>query len=220
MVRRQLLALAQANGQSPAILDVGGRKSHYTVGLPGRITITDLPRETDLQKSLNLGINGSMMQQLERRRSNVDRILYDDMTHSQLPKESYDFVVAVEVLEHVEDDGRFVRHVHRVLKPGGMFVMTTPNGDSVPNHNPDHRRHYTREQLLQLLNSVFASTSVIYAVRGGMWRKLGLKSWSPRRPLQTLLSMTGNIINSWQSSRRQVSTMVHGTRHLFALAKK
>lgn len=40
---------------------------------------------------------------------------------------SFDIVVAVEVVEHVEDQFRFVRELHRVTRPGGRALVTTPN---------------------------------------------------------------------------------------------
>ncbi len=43
------------------------------------------------------------------------------------PNESFDNVVAMEVLEHIEDVEKAVREVHRILKPGGVFVMSTPD---------------------------------------------------------------------------------------------
>lgn len=39
---------------------------------------------------------------------------------------SFDAVVSIEVMEHVSDLGAYVADVHRVLKPGGAFVWTTP----------------------------------------------------------------------------------------------
>lgn len=44
-----------------------------------------------------------------------------------LPDDAYDVVVAIEVIEHMEDHFRFVRELLRVLKPGGMLIITTPN---------------------------------------------------------------------------------------------
>ena len=41
--------------------------------------------------------------------------------------ESYDAVVSTEVIEHVESHRRFVSEAARVLKPGGVLVLTTPN---------------------------------------------------------------------------------------------
>jgi SAM-dependent methyltransferase len=219
LVRRRLRALAESAGRTPALLDVGGRKSHYTIGVPAEVTVSDLPRASALQKELHLGIDDPIRAQTLRRRSNVRRVVYDDMTRSELPDASFDLVVAVEVLEHVEDDAAFVRNAHRVLRPGGIFLMTTPNGDFVPNTNPDHKRHYTRRHLAERLGESFRDVRVAYAIRAGRWRTLGLKSWSPRHPLRTALSMAGNVVNTWQSGRVRPDE-AQGTRHLVAEARK
>lgn len=51
-----------------------------------------------------------------------------DLT-TQLPwdAESFDGVIALEVVEHLDGVFPFFREVHRVLKPGGFFLFTTPN---------------------------------------------------------------------------------------------
>jgi len=219
-VRKRLVIIAKSSPQRLEILDVGGRKSHQTINVPANITITDLPRESSIQKELNLGINDSIIEQTYSRRTNVKNVLFDDMTRSALPDQAFDCVVATEVLEHVEEDGQFVKEVWRVLKPKGIFLMTTPNGDSVKNTNPDHKRHYTREHLRSLLGSVFDDVAVEYAIQGGLFRRLGLKSWSVRRPVQTGLSMFSNLVNTMQSSRAAVKNQALGTRHLVAIASK
>ena len=219
LVRRRLRALAAERGGAAALLDVGGRKSHYTIGVPAAVVVTDLPRETAVQHDLHLGISDPIRAETLRRRSNVRQVLYDDMTRSALEDASFDIVVAVEVLEHVEDDAAFVRNACRVLRPGGVFLMTTPNGDFVPNTNPDHKRHYTRHALAERLGASFPDVSVAYAIRAGRWRTLGLRSWSPRHPLRTALSMTGNVVNTWQSARVGPDE-ASGTRHLIAEARK
>ena len=220
MVRRRLLNVAMSFPDPPDILDVGGRKSHYTIKVPANITITDLPRETELQKKLHLGIDQNIIATSMRRRSNIKRIEFDDMTRSSLPDSSYSCVVAVEVLEHVELDHQFVKEVYRVLKPGGIFLMTTPNGDFVKNTNPDHKRHYRRQQLMELLTSVFDGVKIEYAVKGGVFRRYGLKAWSVRRPHITVLSMVSNLINTLQSSGDAIKHQARGTHHLFAVATK
>jgi SAM-dependent methyltransferase len=219
-VRGRLLKIAKSNPDDPDILDVGGRKSHYTVGVPAKITIIDLPRESEIQKDLNLGINRQIIESTRMRRTNVREMLLDDMTKSSLPSSKFDCVVAVEVLEHVEEDARFVSEVHRVLEPGGVFLMTTPNGDSVKNTNPDHKRHYTREQLYSLLQSYFEVVDVEYAIQGGRFRTVGLRGWSLAHPVRSVLSMAANVINSIQSSRGDLKHQPRGTRHLIATARK
>lgn len=218
-VRRRLRGIAHDHPR-PEILDVGGRKSHYTIGLRASVTITDLPRESAVQHQLHLGVTSDMAALTRVRRSNVREIRFDDMTRSLLPDQAFDYALAVEVLEHVDEDGRFVDEVHRVLKPGGAFLMTTPNGDAVANTNPDHRRHYTREQLARLLGGHFDRVEVEYAIRGGTFRTLGLRSWSVRRPWITALSMAGNVVNGLQSARERVKDDASRTRHLMAVAWK
>jgi len=49
-----------------------------------------------------------------------------DNNKAQCEDESYDVVVSIEVMEHVENLQLYIRDIHRVLKPGGVFVWTTP----------------------------------------------------------------------------------------------
>jgi 2-polyprenyl-3-methyl-5-hydroxy-6-metoxy-1,4-benzoquinol methylase len=47
-----------------------------------------------------------------------------------LPAESYDAIVMNHVIEHAYDPVALVRECRRLLKPGGLFVATTPNPES------------------------------------------------------------------------------------------
>lgn len=46
--------------------------------------------------------------------------------HASFDDNSFDVVVSVEVMEHVEDLNGYFKDIHRLLKPGGTFVWTTP----------------------------------------------------------------------------------------------
>jgi 2-polyprenyl-3-methyl-5-hydroxy-6-metoxy-1,4-benzoquinol methylase len=219
LMRRRLLQHARRRPFAD-VLDVGGRKSHYTIGVPAHITISDLERTTEQQSQLDLGVTSAMINQTRMRRSNVHRFVVDDMTQSALPDNSFDCVVAVEVLEHVEADMKFVHEVHRVLKPGGVFLMSTPNGDWVKVTNPDHKRHYKREQLQALLASVFDDVQVEYAIRSGTCRTLGLRPWSKAHPIRTIVSMLANVGNRIQSAPSRLKTQPTHTKHLIATAHK
>ena len=219
-VRSRLRNIIKAHPHSPQVLDVGGRKSPYTIGLPARVTVLDLPRSSDVQEHLNLGVNDKIINQTMQRRSNIEEVLVGDMTCSSLPDKAYDLIVSVEVLEHVEEDGLFVSEVSRVLRPGGTFLMTTPNGDWVENKNPDHKRHYKREQLKQLLEQYFDEVEIDYAIVGGRYRKLGLASWSASHPIKTASSIFGNVVNAIQSANGEIKHRAEGTHHLIAVAKK
>jgi SAM-dependent methyltransferase len=45
---------------------------------------------------------------------------------------SFDLVMAVEILEHLESPRGLLREIFRVLRPGGLAVVTTPNITSFP----------------------------------------------------------------------------------------
>jgi SAM-dependent methyltransferase len=219
-VRRRLRELIGTASPFPKLLDVGGRKSPYTIGLPAKITVLDLPRESEIQQKLNLGINEGMIDQIRTRRSNVEEVVIDDMTNSDLSDETFDLVVSVEVLEHVEADEKFVSEVKRVLRRGGKFLMTTPNGDWVENKNPDHKRHYKKRQLEDLLRKHFDKVQVEYAIVGGSFRKIGLRPWSVKKPSSIVMGAAANVVNSIQSTRSGISLTAKGTHHLIALAEK
>ena len=43
------------------------------------------------------------------------------------PDASFDVVLSIEGIEHLEDRFAYLREVHRVLKPQGTLILTTPN---------------------------------------------------------------------------------------------
>jgi SAM-dependent methyltransferase len=67
-----------------------------------------------------------------------------------LPPASVEYVTALDVLEHVPDDGAVVEGFARVLKPGGIAIVTVPASMSLWSDWDDalhHYRRYTRAQL-------------------------------------------------------------------------
>ena len=68
---------------------------------------------------------------------------------------TYDFVITFQVIEHIEDDHLFMKEIHRVLKPGGKAIVTTPNIKLSLTRNPWHIREYTADQLTALMKKYF-----------------------------------------------------------------
>ena len=79
------------------------------------------------------------------------------------PDDSFDVVVATEVLEHLDDDNACVEEVVRVLRPGGRAYFAVPNNCLGPDEEPEHLRKYTPESLESLLEPhgyVFTETFI------------------------------------------------------------
>ncbi|MBA4056564.1 MAG: SAM-dependent methyltransferase, partial [Marivirga sp.] len=72
-----------------------------------------------------------------------------------LPDNTYDSVVSFQVIEHIEDDLLFLREIHRVLKPGGIALLTTPNRKMSLSRNPWHIREYLPDELAALARKIF-----------------------------------------------------------------
>lgn len=70
---------------------------------------------------------------------------------------SVDCVISFQVIEHIKRDEEFVREVHRVLKKGGIFIVSTPNRPMSLTRNPWHVREYSAEEFSALLGGVFES---------------------------------------------------------------
>ena len=77
------------------------------------------------------------------------------------PDRSFDCVISFQVIEHIKRDAEFVREIHRVLRPGGRFIVTTPNAPMSLTRNPWHVREYTAEQLQNLLGHEFRSVETL-----------------------------------------------------------
>lgn len=100
--------------------------------------------------------------------------LHDAITKHILPPNSYAFIFANSVLEHVENDHEFVSDICNLLIPGGYGLLTLDYDDSwVPGKPlpPSDYRLYTRKSLLKLTETVKTA--------GG---KVVEANWSPVSP--------------------------------------
>ena len=77
-----------------------------------------------------------------------------------LENDAYDLVVSFQVIEHIEDDALFLQEIHRVLKPGGTALLTTPNRRLSLTRNPWHIREYLPNELKELAEKYFFKTEM------------------------------------------------------------
>ncbi len=223
-VRNDLKKIIKGFKSSPKIADIGGRKSPYTVGLKASVTIVDKPPSTNVQKKLNLGIDNQRLVEIKTQRSNIDDIILCDITSdiSQVINEKFDIIVAVEVIEHIENHEEMLKNIYSIMKKDAILYLTTPNGDYIknepPNYNPDHIKHYKRTELYELLIKYFSNVEVNYGIKMGKnWRNSG-RSWSIISPLKLMHTFYSARLNQLESIGMENTK--HRTAHLFATARK
>jgi ubiquinone/menaquinone biosynthesis C-methylase UbiE len=147
------------------------------------ITIDKFDTQLDFSKHPNV----TFMQQ------NVPPINFEANT--------FDSVITFQVVEHIKDDHAFISEIHRVLKPGGKLIITTPNIKMSITRNPWHVREYTVDQFKRLLSKYFSRVEAkgVYGNEKSdlyyennkksvqkilKWDVLQMNRWLPRRILQ------------------------------------
>jgi len=93
----------------------------------------------------------------------------------ELPKNTFDFVICYESLEHVDDGNGMYRVLADSLKPGGYLFISVPNeeiNNRLLNHHPFHKKHYTDVEIRNILHSDFTVLTSfgqnVYVFRDGI----------------------------------------------------
>ena len=136
---RLLLDLFLSASPGPRVLDAGagqGTMSRRLEHLGFEVTSTDVSMAA--VELLSGRVTGDV------RQASVTALPFEDS--------SFDGVVLGEVLEHVEEDGRALQEVARVLKPRGVLAASVPANPALFGRSDEwagHVRRYTRPALLE-----------------------------------------------------------------------
>lgn len=93
-------------------------------------------------------------------------VVRSDACHLPFGDASWDAVTSFETIEHLHDRRAFVEEIRRVLAPGGVCVMSTPNAnytqpvDGVP-RNPFHVHEYHPAEFASELRRRFAQVELL-----------------------------------------------------------
>ena len=84
---------------------------------------------------------------------------------SRLPfgEKQFDFIISVENFEHLADQTKAASEMARVLKPNGLCLVETSDGEACrgnPN-NPYHTRECTFEELKEVFRPFFRGLAII-----------------------------------------------------------
>lgn len=105
-------------------------------------------------------------------------LVADDIAESGLEPQSFDLVLCTEMIEHAPHPARVLRGIHRLLRPGGVLVLSTPQAFST----------------VELLGRVAFWPGIIQVVRA-IYREpilpTGHISLLTRRRVRLLLTETG-----------------------------
>lgn len=117
--RRIIEELNPENGQR--IIDLGCGTGYYlfllsNLGLKLKVTGFDYDGE-----AINEAKSSAYGKNIE--------IVTGDLHEMPFKDKSFDKAVMSEVLEHVEDDEKVLQEVYRILKPGGVLVISAPSID-------------------------------------------------------------------------------------------
>lgn len=87
------------------------------------------------------------------------------------PDQHFDCVVSFETLEHTDQHEQMLAEVKRVLKPGGLLLISTPEKktytDKTGYQNPFHKKELYQEEFTALLSRYFTNHT-IYSQHQGM----------------------------------------------------
>ncbi len=114
------------------------------------------------------------------------KVDWEDFTAQQAdltkytPKEKFDLIVAIDILEHIEDDVQVLQNFRNVLNKGGKLIISSPsNFDESAKFTAEHvRPGYSKEDIYTKLENagfIIKSFKYSYGKFGQIYWKLALK---------------------------------------------
>jgi 2-polyprenyl-3-methyl-5-hydroxy-6-metoxy-1,4-benzoquinol methylase len=85
-----------------------------------------------------------------------------DLADLPWPDASFDLVVCFEALEHVHQQDQVLDELVRVLRPGGILMVSSPNPRVYPAGNPFHVHELTPEELRAALQSRLPHVALLH----------------------------------------------------------
>ena len=145
------------------VLDVGSGGGFYSL-----IVCKRGARDITLLDISPLCIKAAKINLRENINSNPDGIIAD-ATHLPFRNETFNFVICVDVIEHILEDHMVLQEIERVLKSNGLMIIATQNSNSLNyileapiqryvfknrewmGWDPTHVRFYNPSNLFQML---------------------------------------------------------------------
>lgn len=75
----------------------------------------------------------------------------------KFPDDSFDVVVSFETIEHLAEQGEMLSEIKRVLRPNGIFVISSPNRPIYSEESGEHNEFHVKELDFQELDTLLRS---------------------------------------------------------------
>lgn len=98
------------------------------------------------------------------------------LSDANYPENFFDVVSMFDVIEHLTDPAEYLREIERILRPGGVFYVETPNFNSITRHIlgkdwsiffPWHLYYFTPRTLARLIDKVNLDVMSVSATNWG-----------------------------------------------------
>jgi SAM-dependent methyltransferase/spore coat polysaccharide biosynthesis protein SpsF (cytidylyltransferase family) len=122
-------------------------------------------------------LDAALIQQNQERWADVKGLSFQhaDALKLPFPGDRFDAVLSMETIEHVPDIQQYVSEMRRVLRPGGVFICSTPQSMepfSRTPFTPSHMRELTAKDMRTYLSEFF-EVEGLYGVLNGIIREQG-----------------------------------------------
>ena len=110
---------------------------------------------------LGLDLSEAAVKEAQRTAPANARFREADLRAIPEPDDSFDLIACFEVIEHLEEQEAVLDELTRVLAPGGILLVSSPNRDVYLAGNPHHVRELTPDELLEMLQPRFENVRLL-----------------------------------------------------------
>ncbi|MFX1390891.1 MAG: class I SAM-dependent methyltransferase [Promethearchaeota archaeon] len=118
--------------------------------------------------------------------------LCGDLRNLPYRDSSFDFVSALDVLEHIEDDKLAISEISRILKKNGIVIITVPHSMRFYTKQDKligHYRRYELKQIISLFEDLNLKILKIFGVYGKLMRIADVQSANPKKTEKNIINL-------------------------------
>ena len=88
------------------------------------------------------------------------KLILASVYETALPADSVDFIVASEVIEHVAEPDKLLKEARRILKPGGLIILSTPYRLTEKPMDSNHYKEFYPGEIKELVGAYFMEVEI------------------------------------------------------------